>query len=85
MIDHIHFYLLTFFLFSSSTGKNPNNSQMVWGTGTYGVTDSDLQKFYDMNDVPQNLSLVISEGYKGKRERERKINYNIGMINQTKK
>jgi len=40
-------------------------TQIVWGTGTYGYSTSDLQKFYSDFDIPSSVSDVVPIGDAG--------------------
>jgi hypothetical protein len=50
----------------SVLAKSSNNSQMVWGTGTYGVQSDDLDYFWSLWDVKgMKQSLMKYEGKMG--------------------
>lgn len=42
-----------------------NNSQAVWGPGTFGVSSNDLYEFYSMYSVPASTSVIHRPGYPG--------------------
>lgn len=50
---------------SGERGSAPSNSQMVWGPGTYGFLDSDLESFYNTFSVNESTSLLHHLGFKG--------------------
>ena len=51
---------------ASLTCTNPKNRQMVWGTGTYGFTPSDLQSYYSQMNIPASeINLLEVTDYPG--------------------
>lgn len=49
----------------NQTGTNLTNSQMVWGTGTFGFASSDLAQFYTTYNISNPLSNLIPFGMAG--------------------
>eukprot|EP00128_Syssomonas_multiformis_P001382 Colp12_sorted_trinity150504_noHs@16960 len=49
----------------TQTGSHPDNSQMVWGTGTFGFLKSDLPKFWSTYKINNDVSLLVTEGSAG--------------------
>jgi hypothetical protein len=46
-------------------GSHPRSLQMVWGPGTYGYLESDMNTFYGKYDVNASVSLIQREGFHG--------------------
>eukprot|EP01028_Stygiella_incarcerata_P011034 TRINITY_DN603_c0_g8_i1.p1 TRINITY_DN603_c0_g8~~TRINITY_DN603_c0_g8_i1.p1 ORF type:complete len:578 (+),score=153.38 TRINITY_DN603_c0_g8_i1:184-1917(+) len=46
-------------------GSHPRSLQMVWGPGTYGYLESDMDAFYAKYDVNASVSLIQREGFHG--------------------
>jgi len=49
----------------SQRGTNPNNVQMVWGPGTYGVSFDDLSQFYSTFNITASTASVSIPMFKG--------------------
>jgi len=47
------------------SGTNQNNKHMVWGSGTYGILESDMEKFFEMFNLDQNVTYLKGAGFPG--------------------
>uniref|UniRef100_A0A7S4MF68 Peptidase S53 domain-containing protein n=1 Tax=Vannella robusta TaxID=1487602 RepID=A0A7S4MF68_9EUKA len=50
---------------STTAVSTSGATQIVWGTGSYGYSSSDLNKFYEMYDIPSDTTYVEAEGEAG--------------------
>eukprot|EP00008_Paramoeba_atlantica_P011211 CAMPEP_0201492618 /NCGR_PEP_ID=MMETSP0151_2-20130828/34030_1 /ASSEMBLY_ACC=CAM_ASM_000257 /TAXON_ID=200890 /ORGANISM="Paramoeba atlantica, Strain 621/1 / CCAP 1560/9" /LENGTH=610 /DNA_ID=CAMNT_0047879535 /DNA_START=1 /DNA_END=1833 /DNA_ORIENTATION=- len=46
-------------------GSNETNKQMVWGSGTYGILESDMIQFFSAYGINEDLSLIEPKGRPG--------------------
>eukprot|EP00033_Pygsuia_biforma_P000625 GCRY01000736.1.p1 GENE.GCRY01000736.1~~GCRY01000736.1.p1 ORF type:complete len:611 (-),score=94.70 GCRY01000736.1:51-1820(-) len=47
-------------------GTNSANSQMVWGTGTFGYDEYMMQQFYDAFNISESLDDISHMGFRGR-------------------